>query len=137
MIRVVGGVARALGYTNATTDGGSACMCSIASAFNPRWSLNVGLRYDDYSTKREGPDGDSLDHRAVLHAGNSNAAGAPGTISATTSSASSPSRCKRAHYYISTGTSTNPSAKARVKAAHCLRRFDPSAGRDRHTTKPA
>ncbi len=49
----VGSIARALGYTDTTTEVfGLYAFDTIA--FNPQWSLNVGLRYDDYSTKQKG-----------------------------------------------------------------------------------
>ena len=49
----VGSIARALGYTNTTTDVVGLYVFDTI-AFNPQWSLNVGLRYDDYSTKQKG-----------------------------------------------------------------------------------
>lgn len=49
----VGSVARALGYTDTKTEVfGLYAFDTIE--FNPQWSLNVGLRYDDYSTKQSG-----------------------------------------------------------------------------------
>ena len=49
----VGTIARALGYTDTTTEVfGLYAFDTIE--FNPQWSLNVGLRYDDYSTKQKG-----------------------------------------------------------------------------------
>ena len=49
----VGSIARALGYTDTTTEVfGLYAFDTIE--FNPQWSLNVGLRYDDYSTKQKG-----------------------------------------------------------------------------------
>jgi catecholate siderophore receptor len=49
----VGSIARALGYTDTTTDVVGLYVFDTI-AFNPQWSLNVGLRYDDYSTKQKG-----------------------------------------------------------------------------------
>lgn len=49
----VGTVSRALGYTDTTTEVfGLYAFDTIE--FNDQWSLNVGLRYDDYSTKQKG-----------------------------------------------------------------------------------
>lgn len=49
----VGSVARALGYTDTRTEVfGLYAFDTIE--FNPQWSLNVGLRYDDYATKQTG-----------------------------------------------------------------------------------
>lgn len=49
----VGNVARALGYTNTTTEVfGLYAFDTIE--FNPQWSLNIGLRYDDYSAEQTG-----------------------------------------------------------------------------------
>ena len=49
----IGNVTRALGYTDTTTEVfGLYAFDTIE--FNPQWSLNVGLRYDDYSTKQKG-----------------------------------------------------------------------------------
>ena len=49
----VGSIAHALGYTDTTTDVVGLYVFDTI-AFNPQWSLNVGLRYDDYSTKQKG-----------------------------------------------------------------------------------
>jgi len=49
----IGNITRALGYTDTTTEVfGLYAFDTIE--FNPQWSLNVGLRYDDYSTKQRG-----------------------------------------------------------------------------------